>query len=230
MPDSHGELTIATDQPTIVHAARPPRIGPDGLLVLIHGRGTDEHDLAGLFEEIDPEGRLAGAAPRGPFRLPGQPGQHWYSVPRVGFPDPESFAASYLALGDWLERLGADLEIPLERTVLGGFSQGTVMSYALGLGAGRPRPAGILALSGFIPTVESWEPELESRSGMPVLISHGAADPVISVEFARAARDLLSGAGLQVTYRETPIGHQIDGPTIEAAREWLELALPRLPL
>jgi phospholipase/carboxylesterase len=208
---------------------RPSAGAPDGLLVLMHGRGTSEQDLLPLFEVFDPERRLAGTAPRGPLQFPGQPGNHWYEIESVGHPNPATFGATYEALGGWLERIGDELEIPIERTVLGGFSQGTVMAYSLGLGAGRPRPAGVLALSGFIPEVEGWQPELESRRGMPVLISHGTADPIIGVEFARTARELLEPAGLEVSYREGPIGHSIDGPTIDAAREWLETALPRLP-
>ncbi len=215
---------------TLVTAARPARIErADGALALLHGRGTSEQDLAGLFDLLDPEGRLFCAAPRAPLQFAGHPGNHWYMVERVGFPDRETFDASYVRLGEWLAALGETVGIPIERTVLGGFSQGTVMSYALGLGAGRPRPAGILALSGFIPEVEGWAPDLASRAGMPVLISHGAADPVIGTEFARSARDLLEPAGLDVTYREAPIGHSIDGPTIDAGRDWLEKALPRLP-
>jgi len=65
---------------------------------------------------------------------------------------------------------------------------------------------------------------------LPVLISHGAGDPVIEVDFARNARELLESGGLDVAYRESPGGHQIDGPTIDAGREWLEQALPRQPL
>lgn len=216
---------------TLITASRPARTEkPDGTLVLLHGRGTSEQDLVGLFDLFDPEARLVCAAPRAPLQFPGQPGNHWYAVERVGFPDRETFAAGYAKLGEWLAALADWSDVPIERTVLGGFSQGTVMSYTLGLGSGRPRPAGVLALSGFIPEVEDWEPDLPSRAGMPVLISHGAADPVIGVEFARAARDLLEPAGLDVSYREAPIGHSIDGPTIDAGHEWLESAIPRLLL
>lgn len=215
----------------LLSATRPSRLEhPDGLLVLLHGRGTSEQDLVGLFDLLDPEGRLMCASPRAPLQFPGQPGNHWYVVERVGFPDRETFAASYAKLGEWLAVLGSSAGLELDRTVLGGFSQGTVMSYALGLGGDRPRPGGILALSGFLPKVDGWQPDLASRAGLPVLISHGAADPVIGVEFARAARDLLEPAGIDVTYREAPIGHAIDGPTIDAGREWLESAIPRIPL
>ena len=90
--------------------------------------------------------------------------------------------------------------------MIGGFSMGAVMSYAVGLGIGRPSPAAILAFSGFIPTVEGWAPELEGRRGLPVLIHHGANDPIISVEFARLAnRTLLRAPGSRSsTSRPTP--------------------------
>jgi phospholipase/carboxylesterase len=215
---------------SLAWAAREARTTPDGALVLMHGRGTSEQDLAGLFDLLDPEGRLHCAAPRGPLQIPGQPGNHWYVVERVGYPDPRTFERSRLLLSDWLAAVLESVDVPAERAVLGGFSQGTVMAYTLGLGKGSPIPAGILALSGFIPTVEGWESDLESRRGLPVLISHGARDPVIGVDFARAARELLDAGGLEVTYRESPGGHQIDGPTIDAAREWLERAVPRQPL
>jgi phospholipase/carboxylesterase len=107
--------------------------------------------------------------------------------------------------------------------VIGGFSQGAVMSYALGLGSGRPRPAGILALSGFIPTVEGWEPRLEPPFP-PVAIAHGTYDQVISVEFAHRARQLLEDAGAEVLYRESPVPHTIDPRVLEEFRALLEPA------
>jgi phospholipase/carboxylesterase len=106
-------------------------------------------------------------------------------------------------------------------TVLGGFSMGSVMSYALGLSGERPAPAGILAFSGFVPTTEGWEPDLGSRSSLPVFIAHGRRDPVIDVEFARRARALLEGAGLPVSYHESDVAHQIDPEHIPAATRWL---------
>ncbi len=103
--------------------------------------------------------------------------------------------------------------------MLGGFSMGAVMSYAVGLGPGRPRPAGIVALSGFVPTVEGWNPDLSDRSGLPVLIHHGRTDPVIEVGFGRAARDLLEPAGLDVDYVETDAGHFVPPEIVPRTRE-----------
>jgi phospholipase/carboxylesterase len=204
------------ERPLSVHALTRPAAGePEGLLVLFHGRGADEHDLYPLLDHLDPERRLLGATPRGPLSLP-PGGAHWYVVREVGYPDPATFGPTYEAASEWLDGLG----FPPERTVLGGFSQGAVMSYALGLGAGRPRPAAIVGLSGFIPTVDGWEPDLAQP--LPrVAIGHGTYDPVISVEFSRRARQLLEEAGADVLYRESPMPHTIDPRFLEEVRGWL---------
>ena len=110
---------------------------------------------------LDPDRRLVGVTPRGPLMLP-PGGAHWYVVREVGYPDPETFGPTFGA-PRLARRAAAETGIPPERTVLGGFSQGAVMAHALGLGAGRPRPAGIVALSGFIPVVEGFEPDLPRR-------------------------------------------------------------------
>ena len=177
--------------------------------MLFHGRGADEHDLFPLLDRLDPDRRLLGVAPRGPLRLP-PGGAHWYAVQEIGFPDPATFTPTYELVGGWLDGLREETGIPAERTVLGGFSQGAVMTYALGLGHDRPRPAALLALSGFVPTVPGLELDLEPPLST-VAIGHGGLDPIISIEWARRARALLEGAGAEVLYRETPVlGHGID--------------------
>jgi len=187
---------------------REPDGEPQGLLVLHHGRATDENDLFPLLDALDPERRLLGVTPRGPLSLP-PGGAHWYVVSRIGYPDPETFAATYATLAAWHDALAVKTGIPPERTVLGGFSQGTVMSYALGLGSDRPRPAGILALSGFVPTVPGWTANLE-RPLPRIAIGHGTLDPIIPVDFAQLARETLENAGADVLYREYPLPHTID--------------------
>jgi phospholipase/carboxylesterase len=203
---------------SLVERIRPASGDPDGALVLFHGRGADEHDLFPLLDLLDPERRMLGATARGPLSLP-PGGAHWYAVHRIGFPDRDTFTATYAQAGDWLDDLLARHDVPPERAVLGGFSQGAVMSYALGLGAGRPRPAGIVALSGFIPTVEGFE--LGDPSGLPVAIGHGTFDPVIGVEFGRDARDRLTEAGAEVTYREAPMAHAIDPTFMRELPDWI---------
>ncbi len=199
---------------------RPAAGEPGGLLVLHHGRGTDERDLIGLADALDPDRRLRVVSARGPLQLPGSPGYHWYLVPRVGYPDPETFFAARAALAELHDELW-DEGIGPEQTVLGGFSMGTVMSYAMGLGADRPAVAGILAFSGFVPTVEGWQPSLADHTGTRAFVAHGRNDPVIGIEFACQARELLEGGGLDVVYRESELGHQIDPSQLAEASAWL---------
>jgi phospholipase/carboxylesterase len=205
---------------------RPADGEATGLLVLHHGRGSDEHDLLSLGDVLDPQRRLHVVTPRAPLTLPGWPGHHWYVVPRVGYPDPETFHDASRSLAAFHDELWERTGIPHARTVLGGFSMGSVMSYAMGLNAERPVPAGILAFSGFVPTVEGWEPDLAGRQGLPTFIAHGRNDPIMNVEFARQARDLLAGGGLDVSYHESDVAHQIDPAHIPAALAWLGAALP----
>jgi phospholipase/carboxylesterase len=223
---------------SLPHLIRPAAGEPVGALVLFHGRGTSEHDLYPLLDALDPERRLVGATPRGPLVLQGTGGAgtagtapqgaaesaplggaHWYVVREIGFPDRPTFAAAYDAASAWLDAFAEETGVPPERTVLGGFSQGAVMSYALGLGRGRPRPAAIVPLSGFVPTVEGFELDLSSPP--PAAIGHGVYDPVISVEWSRRAKAMLEDAGGEVLYRESPMPHSVDPTFIAELRPWL---------
>jgi phospholipase/carboxylesterase len=205
----------------LIYRDRPAGGDPDGLLILHHGRGADEHDLLGLADVLDPQRRLHVVTPRAPLQLPGSPGYHWYVVPRVGYPDPDTFECSYRALADLHDELWEGTGIGPERTVLGGFSQGSVMSYALGLGRDRPAPAGILAFSGFVPVVPGWEPDPAGRPDLRIFAAHGRRDPVIEVGFGRRARDLLDASGIAVEYHESDAGHHIDPAQVPDAISWL---------
>lgn len=212
------------DELLIRALAREAAGEPVGALVLFHGRGADERDLYPLLDALDPERRLLGLTPRGPLSLPPGPtfvgGAHWYALGGIPTPDPSTFWPTFEAASAWLD----ELPVPLERVVLGGFSQGAVMSYALSLGQGRPRPAGVIALSGFIPTVDGFELDLEST--LPrFAIGHGTFDPVISVDWSRRARALLEQAGVDVLYRESPLPHAIDPRFLLELRPWLDATL-----
>jgi phospholipase/carboxylesterase len=210
----------------LTYRERPAAGDPAGLLVLHHGRGTDERDLLGLADVLDPDRRLQVVSPRAPLSLPGSPGYHWYVVPRVGYPDPETFHAAYASLAELHDALWERTGLTPERTVFGGFSMGTVMSYSLGLGPDRPAPAGLLAFSGFVPVVDGWEPDLAGRQGLRAFIAHGRRDPIMEIGFARGARDLLEGAGLAVEYHESDAAHHIDPDHVRPAVEWLGATLP----
>ncbi|HUJ56150.1 MAG TPA: hypothetical protein VLW49_09215 [Gaiellaceae bacterium] len=193
---------------------RPAAGEAEGALVLLHGRGADENDLFPLFDALDPERRLHGYTPRGPFSLP-PGGAHWYVLGGIGTPERETFATSFGALSELLDGL------PYERLVLGGFSQGCAMAYALALFRGRPRPEALLALSGFIPRVEGFELGLEPPFPR-IAIVHGAYDEMIPVEWGRAARETLTAAGAEVVYHESAVGHTIAADEIPVLRSVIE--------
>jgi phospholipase/carboxylesterase len=197
---------------------RPAAGEPEGTLVLLHGRGADAHDLYSLLDALDPERRLRGLTPQGPLSLP-PGGSHWYQLAGIPTPDPDTFWPSFEALSGFLEGLPEPL-------VLGGFSQGTVMSWALGLGRGRAkRPAAIVALSGFMPRVEGLELDLSGLDGFPVAIAHGSLDPVIPVDFSREARRVMEEAGAGVLYHEAPLPHTIDPAIIPELQAFVAAAV-----
>jgi len=203
---------------SLTFRSRPAAGEAEGALVLFHGRGADENDLFPLLDLLDPERKLAGFTPRGPLSFP-PGGAHWYAVHRIGNPDPTTFAFGYNEAAAWLDRL----DFPAERTVIGGFSQGAVMSYALGLDAERPQPAAIVAFSGFVPSVPGLE--LDPEHAPPVAIGHGTYDDVIPVDFGRRAHELLPHA----LYREYPLPHAIDPRFVEEVRTWLASTLSSAP-
>lgn len=205
----------------LTYRERPADGDPAGLLVLHHGRGADEHDLLSLGDALDPERHMHVVTPRGPLQLPGWPGHHWYVVPRVGYPDHTTFHAAFDQLASFHDELWQRTGIAPERTIFGGFSMGSVMSYSMSLSADRPAPAGILAFSGFIPTVDDWQPDLGSRPHLRAFIAHGRQDPIMEIAFARQARDLLTAGGLDVEYHESDAAHHIDPAHVPHALAWV---------
>lgn len=203
------------------HLLRPAAGEPEGALVLLHGRGADEHDLYGLLDLLDPDRRLLGVTPGGPLALP-PGGRHWYRLGGIPTPDPETFLASVPLLGAFLETL----PVPSERIVLGGFSQGAVMSWALALGPDRPPPAGILALSGFLPRVPGFPLDPTRAAGLPVAVAHGALDPVIPARFGAEAAEAMAAAGADLVRLETPVAHTVDPAWLEALRGVVAAAVP----
>ncbi len=200
------------------YRVRPADGEPEGLICLFHGRGADENDLFPLFDVFDPQKRFLGVTPRGPLTL-GPGGAHWYVVKEVGYPDPATFDPTFELVATWLDGFVSAQDLSFDRVVLGGFSQGAVMSLALGLSANRPAPAAIAAFSGFLPTVEGLEYDFGRDT--KVTIAHGTFDPIISVEFGRDAYARLQQAGMVVSYREYPLPHAIDPEFAHEVGGWI---------
>jgi phospholipase/carboxylesterase len=202
----------------VTHVVRG-RQEPDRLLLLIHGKGADEHDLEPLVPHLDPEGRFLTVLPRAPLPIMG--GWQWYDTDGIPRGGPE-LLPSVDVLDDLLDAACAEHGFHRSQSIVAGFSQGCAVTLALGLRrSDRPRPAGLLAMSGFLPEREGLE--YDFATAPPVFVQHGAADPVISAEYGRRTVTRLGAAGVPVIYREYPTGHQVSLEGVRDAMAWLAL-------
>jgi thioredoxin len=205
------------------------------LLLLVHGFGADERDLAGLLPYLDHEGEYVAVLPRGPIEVPGTPGYAWYTWGPDGAPDLERFADSLAALDAVLDAACAEHGIQRSDAIVGGFSQGAGLALALGLLADRTMPRGVLALSPALPGPPLPVPVDDAGiTGLPVLIEHGTDDPVVAVDRARALARDLEARNVPTTYVEFPMGHGVAMEGLSAARAWLTAVeageMPTMPV
>lgn len=215
-----GGVTDAVTEPAPLVARHRASAGePAGALVLLHGRGADENDLYPLLDQLDPERRLLGVTAGGPLHLP-PGGRHWYALGGIPTPDPGTFLQTVPRLAAFLDAL----PLLMERVVLGGFSQGAVMTWAMSLGRERPRPAAVIAMSGFLPRVDGYPLDPTRLLGVPVAVAHGTLDPVISSRYGAEATDTLAAAGVDVLRLETDVPHTVDPAWIDALRDFVRRA------
>jgi phospholipase/carboxylesterase len=183
---------------------------PSQLLVMLHGWGANFNDLMGLVNVLDlPEYQfLFPNAPFPHFQIPG--GRAWYALETEA---REGLAESRQLLLDWLRSLPEQTQIPLNRTVLFGFSQGGAM--VLDVGFELPF-AGLCSFSGYLHAL----PTIEGIS-TPTLIVHGELDPVVPVRAAREAKEALTKKGIPIEYQELAMAHEINYPALAALRKFI---------
>lgn len=217
-----------TDQASalsLTHLVLPPREGATAgaappLLLLLHGRGSDERDLLGLAGALDP--RFLVVSARAPDSLP--PGYHWYDLLAVGRPEPESFARSRALLARFVGEAVAAYGADASQVFSLGFSQGAVMTGTLLL----TRPdliAGAVMLSGYLPLRSGLAIDAAALERKPAFVGHGTSDAVISADFGREARAFLGQAGADLTYHEGRFDHRITPEELAAVAAWLTARL-----
>jgi thioredoxin 1 len=192
------------------------------VLMMIHGYGANEQDLGGLLPYLDPEGRFLAVMPRG--TIAAGPGFAWFQLPGTGEapPDDATLLSSLEELDDLLDTVCAEHGKERSEAVIGGFSQGAALAVALGLRtSGRDRPAGVIALSGFLAHVDGVDYDWEAARSIPFLVQHGTEDDLIPVDVGRALARTLVEHEVPVVYSEYPMGHQVAMESLERAHEWL---------
>lgn len=193
----------------------------DWLLVALHGWGANAEDLFGLAPYLELS-QFQLRFPDAPFPHPQVPGgRMWYAFPfaydfrtPINFDQQSDLKTSRQQLRDWLIGLEKDTGIPLNRTILAGFSQGGAMT--LDVGSQLPL-AGQVVLSGYLHS-----PPHPAKTDRPLLMVHGTFDPVVPIERAHQSRDQLRGIGQSVTFCEIPMGHEIGPEVITLIRDFCE--------
>ena len=212
----------------LVHRLIPPREPGTGTthpaVLLLHGRGADEKDLAGIAGYLD--ARLSVISVRAPYRFAYGGGYTWYDMDDIGAPDPTMFQESYRRLTDFIGEQIRASSIDPQQLFLFGFSMGTMMAYALALTMPRTF-RGVVANSGFVPLAVGEEPKWNELSGTSFFISHGLFDPVIPVQLGRETRELFRKSNAEWAYREYPIGHEISEEGLRDASSWLTSLIDR---
>lgn len=224
------------------HGLRTNVIGTTGpgdrVLLLVHGYGADEYDLAGLAPMLDPTGRCCTVCPRGPIELDFG-GAGWYQRSEDGVIDSASLASSVAALDQLLDEVCQQRSCPRDQAVLIGFSQGGAMALAVALGqSAKARPAGVACLSGMLQTPAGvryvWDDPEWPGSGVgsagsvalpAVYVQHGTHDPMVNIERGRHTRAVLASHGIEPEYHEYPMGHEIRPESILDLRVWLDRVL-----
>ena len=175
---------------------------PKGLLVILHGWGANGKDVEALAAYLNLENYHL-IFPDAPFPYAYTlEGRQWYDL---SSPTYEGLEDSRIILRQWLESLEGETGIPLERTVLAGFSQGGAMT----LDVGFTLPiAGLCSLSGYL----HYQPQDIGKNPPPTLIVHGKQDQVVPITAAHQARDALTALGANIEYHELEMGHEIPTP------------------
>jgi phospholipase/carboxylesterase len=222
-------MTLPVISSTLVHKIRQPggvNTGSHPVLILLHGRGTNEDDLLGLADYLDP--RFFVVSVRAPFKFEqGFGGYTWYDVQDIGVPNPGQFSESYERLTRFILDVKKNYPIDPRRIFMLGFSMGSIMSLALSLT--KPELIrGVVSHSGYIPENTSLEFAWDRLQDLSLFVAHGVDDPVIPVRLGRRAHDLLSKTQADLTYKEYPIPHTMSEQSVSDLADWLQkkLAVP----
>lgn len=194
-------------------------------IVALHGRGANAQDLVPPIQAMS-LGDVLLIAPQAPFELNLGlvQGYAWYDMYEVGTPHPETFKKGLGLLRHFISEVKAAYPIDPNRILLLGFSQGTIMSYAVGLL--EPKDfRGIAALSGYVPVNSGLPLRLQELNDFPIFISHGAYDDTIPVRFGRESYELLKKSGADVVYHEYPMGHEVREETLIDLAAWMHRVL-----
>jgi len=210
---------------TLHHLVREPKIKLDKnpLLLLLHGYGSYEEDLFSFASELPEEYYVVSV--RAPYEL-GYGSYAWYAInfdaDENKFSDIPQAQQSRDLIANFIDELIANYPIDAAKVTLIGFSQGTILSYAIALSYPE-KIQRVVAMSGYLNT-EMAIPNFENKdfSRLKIFASHGTVDQVVPVDWARKAAPALTKLGIEVVYKEYPIGHGVAPQNFYDFKNWLQ--------
>ncbi len=209
---------------SLEYLVREPKIRLDKnpLLLLIHGYGSNEEDLFSFAKELPEEYYIISA--RAPYNM--QHGSYaWYAInfdaDQNKFSDNDQARSSRDLIANFIDELIAIYPIDTENVTLIGFSQGTILSYAVAL-SHPEKVQRVVAMSGYInPEILEENYLKNSFTNLKIFSSHGTADQIIPVEWGRKAKPFLENLGIKTTYKEYPLGHGVSPQNFYDFKNWL---------
>ncbi|MGZ9167014.1 MAG: alpha/beta hydrolase [Anaerolineales bacterium] len=190
-------------------------------ILALHGRGSNEQDLVELATHL-PEG-LLWISPRAPLVL-GPDSYEWYRVRAIGRPDPEQVLSALETMDHFIDEILLTYPVDPQKLFLLGFSQGSILSMCYML-SHPSRIAGVIAQSGYIPNGVDLEIEEADVKDKPFILTHGEQDTLLPIDWARASRDQLQKLGVNLTYYEFQMGHNVTMESLSVISTWLKKQL-----
>jgi phospholipase/carboxylesterase len=210
---------------SLYHLVRQPKINKDTnpLLLLLHGYGSNEEDLFSFAEQLPEEYLIISA--RAPYPLPPY-GNAWYAINFDAgmnkFSDKVQAVASRDLIAKFIDELIEAYPVDKDKITLIGFSQGAILSYAVALTYPQ-KISRVIALSGYLNTnIAGKEYTKDELTKLKLFISHGTADQVIPVDWARKAPEFFRDLGIETEYHEYPVGHGVAPQNFYDMLHWME--------
>jgi phospholipase/carboxylesterase len=209
---------------SLVYQIREPKIKADKnpLLLLLHGYGSNEEDLFSFASELPDEYYVVSA--RAPYDL--QYGSYaWYAInfdaDQNKFSDHNQAIISRDLVANFIDELLANYPIDASNVTLIGFSQGSILSYSIALSYPE-KVQKVAAMSGYLNLdIIKEKYQANDFSNLKIFASHGTADQVIPVNWARKSIPTIEGLGIEITYKEYPIGHGVSPQNFYDLKNWL---------
>jgi phospholipase/carboxylesterase len=210
---------------TLKYLVREPKIKKDKnpLLLLLHGYGSNEADLFSFATELPEEYYVVSA--RAPYEL-GYGSYAWYAInfdaDENKFSDIDQAQQSRDLIATFIDELIENYSIDATNITLIGFSQGSILSYAVALSY-TEKVQRIVAISGYLNTEIAKDNFRENDfSDLKIFASHGTVDQVIPVEWARKVPNAMKELGIDLVYKEYPIGHGVSPQNFYDFKNWLQ--------